>query len=232
MDTTQHITKTIEAGSFYRVALQVGNVENEVVIEQGQRESLTIEASPDILTKIKTEVQNGQLSIQMGGSWSDKLSAALATSLTRAQVKYVVTVKHLTSLDIFGLAHASADNVETERLHVKFGGVGALRIAGLNAGRLDVTVAAPSPCKIEVSGRAGEQHVLLNGMSEYAAHGLESRKTTVILRGPGGHAVVRAADELDVTIGGPGRVEYIGHPRVTRKISPMGVLTHLSESVC
>jgi len=79
-----------------------------------------------------------------------------------------------------------------------------------------------------VSGRVGEQHVSLNGMSKYDARGLESHKATVTLKGPGGHAVVRAEDELAVTIGGLGSVEYYGHPRVTKKVSPMGVVRHLS----
>jgi hypothetical protein len=83
MNTTDRITQSIEVGSFDRIALQVNNVENEVVIKQGQHESLTIEARPDVFAKLKTEIQNGQLSIQMGGSWSDKISAALATSLSR-----------------------------------------------------------------------------------------------------------------------------------------------------
>ncbi len=221
-------SQAIEVGDFDRIALQVSNVENEVVIQQGQRESLTIEARPDVLARIKTEVRNGQLTIQMGGSWSDKLSAALATSFTRQRIKYVVTVKNLTGLDIFGLVQARVDNVETERLYVKFGGMGNLRIAGLKAQRLDITVTMPSPCQVEVSGRVGEQHVLLKGMSEYDARGLESRQTAVVLQGPGGHAVVRAEDELAVTIGGPGSVEYYGHPKVTKKVSPLGVVTHRS----
>jgi hypothetical protein len=230
MNTTDRVTKAVEVHSFDRIRLQVNNVENEVEIKQGQRESLTIEARPDLLSRIRTEVLNGQLSIQMGGSWSDKISAALATSLGRPLIRYVVTVRNLTALDVFGLVHARVDNVGTERLRIKFGGVGVLQIAGLDAERLDVTVAHPSPCKVEVSGRAGEQHVSLNGMSEYDAHGLKSDKTTVVLRGPWGHAVVRADDELAITIGGPGSVEYYGHPRVTKKVSPMGVVTHRSAA--
>ena len=165
----------------------------------------------------------------MGGSRSDKISAALATSFTRPRIKYVVTVKSLTDLDIVGLVQARVDNVDTERLRVKFGGVGNMRIAGLKAKRLDVTVAMPSPCQVEVSGHVGEQHVSLKGMSEYDARGLESRQTTVVLQGPGGHAVVRAEDEFEVTIGGPGSVEYYGQPKVTKKVLPMGVVTHMKE---
>ena len=51
----------------------------------------------------------------------------------------------------------------------------------------------------------------------------------MILKGPGGHAIVRAEDELTVSINGPGRVEYYGQPRVTKRVSPMGAVTHLIE---
>ena len=229
MNTPDRITQSIEVGSFDRIALQVNNVEKEVVVKQGEHEALTIEARPDVFARLKAEVRNGQLVIQMGGSRTDKISAALATSLSRLRIKYVVTVKHLTSLDITGLAHARVDHLETDRLQVKFGGLGSLDIAGLDAHRLDVDVTMPGPCQVEVSGRAGEQYVSLSGMGEYDARGLESRKTTVALKGPGGHAVVRVEDELNVAIGGPGRVDYYGQPRVTKKVSPPGVVTHLID---
>ncbi len=229
MATTDRITQSIEVGNFDRIALHVNNVENEVVIRQGEREALTIEARPDVLARIRTEVRNGQLNIQLGGSWSDKISAALATSLSRLRIKYIVTVRHLAGLDITGLAHVRADNITTDWLQVKYGGLGNLDIAGLDAQRLDVDVTMPSPCEIEVSGQVGEQHVSLNGMGEYDAHGVESRKTTIVLKGPGGHAAVRAEEELNITIGGVGRVEYYGQPRVTKKVSPMGAVTHLID---
>jgi hypothetical protein len=229
MNTTDRITQSIDVGNFDRIALHVNNVDNEVVIKQGEHEALTIEARPDVLARIRTEVRNGQLVIQLVGSWSDKISAALATSLSRPRIKYVVTVKHLAGLDIAGLAHVRADNIATERLQVKFGGLGDVRLSRLNAQRLDIDVTMPSPCEIEVAGRVEEQHVSLNGMGEYDAHGLESRKAAVALKGPGGHAIVRAEDDLTVSINGPGRVEYYGQPRVTKRVSPMGAVTHLIE---
>ncbi|NTU63343.1 MAG: hypothetical protein HGB05_08050, partial [Chloroflexi bacterium] len=170
-----------------------------------------------------------QLTIQLGGSWSDKISAALATSFNRVRIKYVVTVRQLTALNIAGLAHVNADNITTDRLQVKFGGLGDVRLSKLNAQRLDIDVTMPSPCEIEVAGRVEEQHIALNGMGEYDARGLESRKAAVALKGPGGHAIVRAEDELTVSINGPGRVEYYGQPRVTKRVSPMGAVTHLIE---
>jgi hypothetical protein len=229
MNATDRITQSIAVDNFDRIRLHVNNVENEVVIKQGEREALTIEARSDVLARLKPEVRNGQLIIQLGGSWSDKINAALATSLNRVRIKYVVTVKNLAGLDITGLAHVRADNITTDRLQVKFGGLGNLNLAGLNAQRLDIDVTMPSPCEIEVAGRVEEQSVSLNGMGEYDARALDSRTATVALKGPGGHAIVRVEDDLAVSINGPGRVEYYGQPRVTKKVSPMGVVTHLID---
>ncbi len=229
MNTTDRITQSIAVGNFDRIVLQADNVENEVVVKQGEHEALTIEARRDVFAKLQTEVKNGQLSIHMGGSWSDKISAAFATSVSRLRIKYVVAVKNLTGLDITGLAHVRVDHLKTDRLQVKFGGLGDLDIAELDVRRLDVDVTMPGPCQVEVSGRAGEQYVSLSGMGEYDAHGLTSRKTTVVLKGPRGHAAVRAEEELNITIGGAGRVEYYGQPRVTKKVSPIGAVTHLID---
>jgi hypothetical protein len=143
--------------------------------------------------------------------------------------KQSLTVRHLTEVDIAGLAHVHAEAITTDRLRVKFGGLGDVRLSKLNAQRLDVDVTMPSPCEIEVTGQVVEQHVSLNGMGEYDAHALESRTTTVALSGPGGHAIVRAEDNLTVSITGPGRVEYYGQPRVTKRVSPLGAVTHLVD---
>ena len=126
-----------------------------------------------------------------------KVSAALSTSLNRLRIKYVVTVKQLTEVDIAGLAHVRADAITTDRLRVKFGGLGDVRLSKLNARRLAIDVTMPGPCEIEVAGRVEEQHVSLNGMGEYDARGLESRIATVDLKG-GSLGIAVAAPYLGV----------------------------------
>jgi len=51
----------------------------------------------------------------------------------------------------------------------------------------------------------------MKGMGEFDVRALDSRTTTVALKGPG-------------------RVEYYGQPRVTKRASPLGVVTHLIEA--
>ena len=58
MNTEDRIIHSIEVGNFDRIALHVNNVENEIVIKQGEREALTIEARrmswPDSSQKFAT----------------------------------------------------------------------------------------------------------------------------------------------------------------------------------
>jgi hypothetical protein len=229
MNTNDRIIRLVEVSNFDQIALQAINVENEVMIKQGPCESLTIEARPDVFAKIKTEIRNGRLNVQLGGSWMGKISAALATSLTRPQIKYGFTVKKLTDLQITGLAHVDVAHLETDRLAVRFSGMGDMNIDALKAEQLEIEQSMPGACRIAASGRVTCQRVSLRGLSDYSADRLESKRATVALKGPGGHAVIRVDDELDVAVTGPGSVEYYGHPRVTKKISPMGVVTQVQD---
>jgi Putative auto-transporter adhesin, head GIN domain len=112
---------------------------------------------------------------------------------------------------------------------VRFSGMGDMNIAALHAERLDIEQPMPGACRINASGRVAEQHVSLRGMSDYRADQLDSKRATIALKGPGGHALIRAEDELDVTISGPGGVEYYGSPRVRQRVSPMGVVSRLAH---
>jgi len=119
MSTGNLVTESREVSNFDRVALRDYG---ELVITQGEQESLTIEAHPDILPKIKTEVRDGKLIIKIGGSWFDKLGHAISTSLTRQWIKYNLTVKKLTGLEIAGAVSVKASNIETDRLALRLSG--------------------------------------------------------------------------------------------------------------
>lgn len=230
MNTNERITRSIEVTHFDQVVLQAINVENEITIQPGELESLTIEAAPDVAARIRTEIRNGRLNIQLGGSWTEKITAALSTSLTRPQIKYAITVKDLNDLEITGLAHVDVSRLETDRLNVRFSGIGDMNITELQAERLDIEQLLPGACRINASGHVTEQHISLRGMSDYSAEQLDSKRAIVALKGPGGHALVRAEDELDITISGPGSVEYYGSPRLKQKVSPLGVVSRVTHS--
>jgi len=223
MSTGNLVTESREVSNFDRVALRDYG---ELVITQGEQESLTIEAHPDILPKIKTEVRDGKLIIKIGGSWFDKLGHAISTSLTRQWIKYNLTVKKLTGLEIAGAVSVKASNIETDRLALRLSGAGQVNIEALSAEVLEIDL--PGACAIKVSGKVGEQRIALSGAGSYKAPKLESRRASVDLRGAG-QATVWAVEDLDVAIRGLGSVEYYGTPTIKKSISGIGTVTSLGN---
>jgi len=223
MSTDNLVTESREVSNFDRVFLRDYG---ELVITQGEQESLTIEAHPDILPKIKTEAKDGKLIIKISGSWLDKLGDALSTGLTRLRIKYNLTVKKLTSLEIAGAVSIKASNIETDRLALKLSGAGQVNIEALSAEVLEVDM--PGACAIKVSGKVEEQSIAMSGAGSYKAPKLESKRASVDLRGAG-QATVWAVGELDVAIRGIGSVEYYGRPTIKKSISGIGTVTSLGN---
>lgn len=221
-------TQTRDVGPFDRITLGGNNAENEFVIRQGERESLSIEAPDEILARVETGTHDGHLRIRMAGSLADRIRDALATSLTRPHIRYTVTARSLTGLEVFGMTSVDMAGLKTGRLALKLGGMGTVAIRELEAERLDVEVAMPGMCRVEASGRVEEQHVTLCGMSSYEAPHLACKMAEVDIVGPGlSQATVRADYALDVAISGPGSVKYYGNPRVRKTVSGVGHVTHV-----
>ena len=223
MGTDNLVTESREDSNFDRVFLRDYG---ELVITQGEQESLTVEAHPDVLPRIKTEVREGKLVIKIGADWLDKLGHALSTSLSRQWIKYDLTVKELTGLEIAGAIRVKASGIETERLALKLGGAGQVNIRALSAEVLAID--APGAGAINISGKVGEQRVVISGAGSYKAPKLESRRASVDIRGAG-QATVWAVEDLDVTISGLGSVEYYGSPAVKKRVSGLGTVTSLGK---
>ena len=216
-----------QVSGFERVLVVVPNMENELTIRQGDSESLVIQACTCLLPRIKTEVRDGELRIRIAGSWTELLKDALTTSLTRERIRYTLTVKQLTALEVDGIVHIEAERLETQRLALRVRGLGQVDIHSLAAQSLNVDVIGA--CQVNLGGSVVEQQVTISAMGAYHAAGLESHKASVRLNGPS-QATVWATDDLEVTISGPGSVAYYGTPRLRQNVMPMGRVVSLGQA--
>ena len=223
MSIDEVITEPREVSGFERVALRCPAGEAVLVITQGKKEALTIRARQKIVSRIKTEVKGGRLTITTGGTWSDKLVDVLQTSLTRPQIICCLTVSKLVDLQVIGFAEVRLDGLHTERLALNLSGAGDVRIAALSAGLLEVDLRWMG--QIEVAGEVTQQRVQIS-MGTYGARRLESKQAEVTLKGAG-YATVWATDTLDLNVRGPGGVAYYGTPTVRRSLSPVARVTRL-----
>jgi len=194
----------------------------ELFIKQGEVESLEIETDEEFMDRVKTRVDDGKLKIDVVGDWLDRISAFFSRGYESQRIKYYLTVKNLTGLNVGGAAKVELDSLETERLAVRLGGAAEIDVVDLQAGHLDVDL--PGAGNIKVKGKVESQDVHVSGAGAYSARQLESDTAQVRISGVG-KAIVNAREELDISLTGLGSVEYYGKPRVVQNISGLGQVT-------
>jgi Putative auto-transporter adhesin, head GIN domain len=157
-------------------------------IAQTGADSLTIEAEDNLLPHLTSTVANGRLTI-----------GADARLRPTRPVRYTITVKDLSRLDLLGSGDFTATGIHAGAITVHLSGAG----------------------NVKMSGRAESEEISLTGAGNYDASSLATRAATVAITGAG-DAIVNATDTLDATVTGAGNVEYNGDPRVTKNITGAG----------
>lgn len=189
----------------------------EVLLRQGKTEGVTIEASTDILPRIRTRVRDRTLYIDVSleRRWSDWTHWFHSQPTPRITVDFV----RLDRVESGGVIKLMADGLVADELHFDFAGASTIRIRNLRANLM--TLDGSGATKVELSGKVGTQAVDLSGAGSYAAFDLESDRAEVHVSGAG-KAYVNAKTALSVEISGAGLVEYLGNPKVDKDISGVG----------
>lgn len=183
----------------------------EIIIEQGDQESLTIEAPRDYLRYITTEVSDNTLVIStrrgfMGGPVR--------------RVIYTIAVKDLEEITLSGAGAVKAFSLDADNLTITLTGAGSIEIDSLTAKNLEINLTSAGA--IVVAGEAEKQEINISGVGSYEGGDLRTDETSVLLSGAGS-AVVWAEDYLDVDVSGVGSVSYYGsNPVVRQNVSGLG----------
>ena len=190
----------------------------DVTIIQGPTESLTIEAEDNILPKIITEVRGAQLYIGFDRqNWQDIVRPTKG-------IKFTLAVKSLNSLEMSGVGSLTADSLAADKLTVKVGGAGAVKITNFTGSSLSAIMSGAG--NVEFSGKVNSLDATMSGVGNFACGDLQTQSAKVNLTGAGG-ATVWASSRLDVSITGAGSVSYYGKPKITKNVTGVGVLNEL-----
>lgn len=193
-----------------------------LIVTQGDREALTIEAEDNVLPTIDSTVRDGRLTIDhdWGGShW-------FTSFRPRKGIVYRVTVKDLNLIHLSGATAMQAADLRANWLEVRLSGAGEATIERLTATELVASLTGAAT--LRASGTVQRQEITLSGAGEYQAEDLASKDATVTVSGAG-EAEVRVSDTLNVRVSGPGEVHYIGDPRVTKQVSGPGEVRQRSR---
>jgi Putative auto-transporter adhesin, head GIN domain/Domain of unknown function (DUF5668) len=192
----------------------------DLAIQQGEHESLTIEAEDDILRHIRTEVRDGTLHIDF-----DEAGTRLSVYPTRP-IRFTLTVVQLEAVELSGAGNVVVNTLETDRLQARLSGTGGLTMNDL---AVDAFVAELSGAgSLSASGTADHLDVIVSGFGSFNGADLQSQSVEVNLSGVGG-ATVWAMARLNATISGLGSVNYYGQPAVNKTVSGLGTVQQAGD---
>jgi hypothetical protein len=226
MNTTHIQTETRKVSGFERVSIRGNTCSAQLFLTQSEQEGLTIEAPPEYLNRLHSQVKDGKLTVRLRGSWLQELEDALATCMNRPHIVYHLKVRELTFLEVQCAYRVHASRIETQHLRLRLNGAGDFKLNWLLAESLEVHHSGTGTLRI--SGQVEQQSVVIDGLGSYLALGLESRRARVRLNGAG-LARVRVSEELDANLRGVGVLEYNGQPRVSQRISGPGRVVHIAN---
>jgi hypothetical protein len=186
----------------------------DLIITQGEEESLVVEADDNVLPLIETDVSGDRLIIGYKTGYN---------FIPTSNVKFYLTVIDLDSISLKGAGNIDCDNLETGELEFEISGAGDIDFT-LDADELTVTSSGAGD--MNFSGEVQRQDVVISGVGRYNSKELISEECKVTLSGAGS-VTVNVTEELDIKVSGVGNVYYIGSPRIKQDISGLGKIESL-----
>jgi hypothetical protein len=192
----------------------------DLIIVQGESESLEIQAEDNIIGDLTSEVRNETLVLGYRENF------LRSTIIPTERITYTLTVINLSEVTINGAADMEIDSLETDAFALNINGAGQVSIDQLMADNLTVQISGTAT--IEIAGEVTQQSITIDGAGNFEAGDLATSSTTVDINGLG-NATVWATETLDISIDGGGNLRYYGSPDVTQDINGVGDIDNLGE---
>lgn len=205
-------TETRDTSAFQAISIEYPGA--VVIVQQGNKEVIEIEADDNLLPQLSTEVLSGTLTIKSTETdWKTSVNPS-------APVKIHLTVKELNMIVLSTpVGNLEVNDLRTGTLKLVVSGGAQVRLNGIQVDLLDSVLSGAGD--IQASGTADELKLVLSGLGDFNAADLQSNKAAIELSGMGG-ATVRVEEELAATITGAGSIKYFGHPHVEQNVNGAG----------
>ncbi len=204
-------TERRDTGAFHAVLVEYPA---DITIQQGQEDSVEIEAEDNLLPQLSTVVSSGKLTIKTAVT-----DRAGRVNPSKA-VKIHITMQDPTEIEFAAPAGSLEMNgVRAPMLKLVLSGAGMLRLNRIQVDAFDGTLSGAGD--VQVTGIAQEIKLVLSGLGNFDAAELKSHRASVELSGMG-DVVVRVEAELNARVSGSGAVSYFGTPRVEQVVTGAG----------
>jgi len=197
----------------------------DLIVTQGEGESLTVEGDPDLLQKLSVRVAGGTLILEIGQDWLERLVEGLRF-LGRRPLTYRIGAEKLRRIAVSGRGNVRCDRLRSDSLTLAISGQGNVRLHDLQARELRAKISGRG--EMDLDGVVDDLRIDIAGSGEVEMPELRTERAEVRISGHG-EAELRVASSLDVTISGYGRVRYYGDPRLTQTIAGAGSVKRMGE---
>lgn len=192
----------------------------DVIIQQGETESVEVETDDNLLPQISTQVRDGTLVIENRvDDWSERVNATNG-------IKITITVKDLNEINFSSAGTLRVNGLKTNELRVTLSGAGEMTLNDLDVDKLEARLSGAG--NIVATGITDELELTISGFGDFDAAKLASVTADVRISGAGG-ATVRVKETLDATVSGAGSIKYYGSPDVHEIISGAGSVQRLGD---
>jgi len=219
------LTVTVGSGVLVTETQPVSGVQDihlkgqgQIILRQGETETLTIEAEDNLMSLIETEVRGDNLTIE----FDTKL---FRTVMPRKGIKYFLTLSNPRKVTISGSGSLDVNDISVDQFTTRVNGSANGSIQNINVDRLVSDINGSG--KFLITGSVFEQTVEISGSGNYRAKDLISEIARVEISGSG-KAEINVRQELDVQISGSGKILYRGNPRISQRISGSGKISEVS----
>ena len=193
--------------SFTKIRL---GVDAKVIITRDSVQSVRVEAQPNILEVLETEVSGSWLDISVHGCITD-----------HKPVTVYITMPNVEAIDVNGSGTIETQgNFSPDRIELTINGSGTIK-ASLSANEVYSDIRGSG--NINLFGSARKFKIDIAGSGDVNAQDMPSESCEVSVKGSGNCRVFAIA-KLDVDVAGSGNVYYKGKPDISTNIAGSGKL--------
>lgn len=210
------VSETREVSNFHAIEV---DYPAQVIVRQGAKESVKIQAEDNLLPGLRTRVQNGTLEISYRRQNGKRVHPTEAVRIT-------IVVKNLDDIEFTSAGELVIEEIESDELDVSLSGAGTLKLEEIQVKNLHVSLSGAG--SMTASGTAEDLDLNISGFGDYKGADLHSQDALVNISGAGS-ATVWVDDNLTAQISGAGSVNYYGSASVSRQVSGVGGVRHVGD---
>jgi hypothetical protein len=191
----------------------------QIMVRQGEKQSVTVEAEDNLLAGLKTQIRDDTLEIFYRPADGNLVRPT-------KPVKIMIVVTDLSDMQLTSAGEVIIEGLETEDLNILLNSAGTIKLNDIAVQNLSMNLSGAG--SMTASGTVENLGLDISGFGSFNGEQLHGQTANVDLSGAG-TATVWVDEQLDAEISGAGSVNYYGSANVRQRIYGLGSVNHIES---